>query len=78
METDGTGVHVVTAPAPTEAQREDYEERAAILEFEAGLSRPEAERLAAEMCFPRPREQGELFPAPRTRHAHIKHTSPHT
>jgi hypothetical protein len=46
---------------PTPAQREDYEERAAILEFEAGLSRPEAERLAAEMCFPRPRTQGELF-----------------
>lgn len=46
---------------PTPAQREDYEERAAILEFEAGLSRPEAERLAALMCFPRPREQGELF-----------------
>jgi hypothetical protein len=49
----------VTTPTP--AQREDYEERAAILEFEAGLSRPEAERLAALMCFPRPREQGELF-----------------
>lgn len=46
---------------PTPAQREDYEERAAILEFEAGLSRPEAERLAALMCFPRPRTQGELF-----------------
>ena len=46
---------------PTEAQREDYEERAAILEFEANLSRPEAERLAALMCFPRPRTQGELF-----------------
>jgi len=47
--------------APTEAQREDYEERAAILEFEANLSRPEAERRAALMCFPRPPEQGELF-----------------
>ena len=46
---------------PTPAQREDYEERAAILEFEANLPRPEAERRAAEMCFPRPREQGELF-----------------
>ena len=46
---------------PTEAQREDYEERAAILEFEANLPRPEAERLAALMCFPRPRTQGELF-----------------
>ena len=46
---------------PTPAQREDYEERAAILEFEANLSRPEAERRAAEMCFPRPRTQGGLF-----------------
>ena len=46
---------------PTPAQREDYEERAAILEFEAGLSRPEAERRAAEMCFPRQPEQGDLF-----------------
>ena len=46
---------------PTPAQREDYEERAAILEFEANLSRPEAERRAAEMCFPRPRTQGDLF-----------------
>jgi hypothetical protein len=49
----------VTTPTP--AQREDYEERAAILEFEANLSRPEAERRAAEMCLPRTREQGELF-----------------
>jgi len=62
METDSAGVHVVTVPAPTAEQLEDYEERAAILEFEAGLSRPEAERLAAEMCIPRPREQGQLFP----------------
>ena len=46
---------------PTPDQREDYEERAAILEFEAGLSRPEAERRAAEMCFPRQPEQGDLF-----------------
>lgn len=30
----------------TESQREAYEERAAILEFEAGLSRVEAERRA--------------------------------
>lgn len=28
----------------TADQREDYEERAAILEFDAGMSRPEAER----------------------------------
>ena len=46
---------------PTPAQREDYEERAGILEFMANLPRPEAERLAALMCFPRPRTQGELF-----------------
>ena len=64
METDSAGVHAVTAPAPTADQLEDYEERAAILEFEAGLSRPEAERRAAEMCFPRQRKQEELFPSP--------------
>ena len=50
---------MVTAPTP--AQREDYEERAAIIEFEANLPRPEAERLAALACFPRPHQQGELF-----------------
>ena len=33
----------------TEAQREQFEERAAILEFDAGLSRAEAERRAREM-----------------------------
>ena len=32
-----------------EAAREAFEERAAILEFDAGLSREEAERLAREM-----------------------------
>jgi len=63
------------ASAPTAAHLEDYEERAAILEFEAGLSRPEAERRAAEMCIPRPREQGELFSNPRTHHTHIMHTT---
>ena len=31
-----------------EIRRELYEERAAILEFEAGMSRAEAERLAAQ------------------------------
>ena len=30
----------------TAEQREDYEERAAILEFDAGMNRPEAEREA--------------------------------
>ena len=39
-------------PAPlTPAEREDYEERAGILEYEAGLSRPEAERRALEMVI---------------------------
>ena len=33
----------------TEAQREQFEERAAILEFDAGLSRDEAEKRAREM-----------------------------
>jgi hypothetical protein len=31
----------------TDDQREAYEERAAILEFEAGMSRSDAERMAA-------------------------------
>ena len=30
----------------TEAEREDYEERAAIMEYDGGLSREEAERQA--------------------------------
>ena len=59
---------------PTPDQREDYEERAAILEFEANLPRPEAERLAAEMCFPHPRTQGELF-VPQYRRQAIHRTS---
>ena len=33
----------------TEDQREDYEERAAILEFDAGMSRTEAEQEAMLM-----------------------------
>jgi len=32
-------------------QREAYEERAGILEFEAGMTRDEAERVAYEMVF---------------------------
>jgi hypothetical protein len=32
----------------TDDQREAYEERAAILEFDAGMTREEAERLAME------------------------------
>lgn len=33
----------------TNDQREAYEERAAILEFEAGMSRADAEKMAAKM-----------------------------
>ena len=32
-------------------QREEFEERAAILEFDAGMTREEAERLAMEMVL---------------------------
>lgn len=38
----------------TELDREHFEERAAILEFEAGLPRAEAERLAREAVRDRP------------------------
>lgn len=37
----------------TESQREAYEERAAILEYDAGLPRKEAERRAREMVLGR-------------------------
>ena len=33
----------------TDDQREAYEERAAILEFDAGMSRADAEKMAAKM-----------------------------
>lgn len=33
----------------TDDQREAYEERAGILEFDAGMSRAEAEKMAAKM-----------------------------
>ena len=33
------------------AQRENYEERAAIMEYEGGLSRLDAERLAREIVY---------------------------
>ena len=33
----------------TDDQQESFEERAAILEFDAGMNRAEAERLAAQM-----------------------------
>lgn len=38
-------------PALSEREQADYEERAAILEFDAGLSRPEAERRARQMVM---------------------------
>ena len=34
------------SPHLTDAQQEDFEERAAIIEFDGGLSRKEAEQLA--------------------------------
>ena len=37
------------SPHLTDAQQEDYEERAAIIEFEGGLSRQEAEQLAYQI-----------------------------
>ena len=43
----------------TEAQRSLYEERSAILEFDAGLSRSEAEREARRLVLGE-RTQGEL------------------
>ena len=39
---------VPTKKTPNEIDREAFEERAAIMEFDGGLSRAEAERLAAE------------------------------
>ena len=35
----------------TLAKRESYEERAGILEFDAGMSREDAEKMAAKMVF---------------------------
>lgn len=49
----------MTLPPMTDAQRELWEERSAILEFDAGLSRPEAEREALRMVLGRA-EQGTL------------------
>lgn len=35
----------------TDDQREAYEERAGILEFDAGMTREDAEKMAAKMVF---------------------------
>jgi hypothetical protein len=48
-------------PVYTQAQRDDYEERAAILEFEAGMTREEAERWAAHWCLGIPLAQIRLW-----------------
>jgi hypothetical protein len=49
------------AAVPTPEQLADYEERAAILEYDAGLSREEAERWAAHWCLGRPLVQPGLW-----------------
>ena len=43
-----------------EAKADEYEERAAILEYDAGLDRQEAERKAKAMVYGE-HEQGELI-----------------
>lgn len=48
------GERAFLAQLRKELDREHFEERAAILEFEAGLSRAEAERLAREAVRERP------------------------
>ena len=50
-----------TPPILTPNQREDYEERAAILEFEAGFTREEAEKWAAHWCLGVPLTQPVLW-----------------
>lgn len=46
----------------TDQQRDQYEERAAILEFDAGFTRAEAERKAREMvCGPVREVKRDLF-----------------
>jgi|TARA_R110000787_G_scaffold87116_1_gene185693 hypothetical protein len=46
-----TGEKPMSAPELTESQQADFDERAAILEFDAGYSRAEAERLALAMVL---------------------------
>lgn len=41
---------------------ERIEERAAILEYDAGLPRAEAERIARAMYAPKQEKQGDLYP----------------
>lgn len=41
----------------TQDEQERFEERAAILEYDAGYTRVEAERLAREMVNPQPKKQ---------------------
>jgi len=48
--------------ARQELLRERFEERAAILEYDAGFSRAEAERIARAMYAPKQEKQGELYP----------------
>jgi hypothetical protein len=47
----------------TAAQTADYEERAAILEYDAGMPRADAERLARHWCLGEPLQQPSLFTA---------------
>lgn len=45
---------MTTAKEEAEARRERFEERAAILEFDAGYTREQAEKLAREMVERKP------------------------
>lgn len=47
--------------ARLELLRERFEERAAILEFDAGFTRAEAERIARAMVEPKAEKQGDLY-----------------
>ncbi|MBM4118758.1 hypothetical protein FJ251_13695 [bacterium] len=48
-----TGSAARAGPPDAECLREEFEERAAILEFDGGLNRAEAERLAWELVLTR-------------------------
>ena len=45
----------------TQDEQERFEERAAILEYDGGHTRAEAERLAREELKPKKQRQGELW-----------------